>query len=48
MIQHLEHDNQINTTKKKKYVIPKEFIFDEARELFINPKIDDANTYDVF
>lgn len=48
VIQHLEHDNQINTTKKKKYVIPKEFIYDEARELFLNPKIEDAANYEVF
>lgn len=48
VIKHLEHENKYNTTKKQKYNIPKDFIYEDARELFLNAKIEDANNFDVF
>lgn len=48
VLAHLESENQTNTTKKKKYNIPREFIFQDARELFLNAKIEDASNIEVF
>ena len=42
VLEHLESENNKNSTKKKKYNIPKEFKFEDARELFHNAKIDDG------
>ena len=47
VLKHLESENLANSTKKKKFNVPREFIYEEARELFLNPKIDDGSKIEV-
>ena len=43
---HLLADNE-TSNRKKKYVVPKDFFYEDARELFLNPTVDEPSKFDV-
>lgn len=47
VIKHLESEN-LNPKRKKKFNIPKDFCFEDARDLFANAVVDDPDNIKVF
>lgn len=47
VIKHLENENNSGSNKKKKFNIPKEFNYIGAREMFLNPLVEDPDKIDV-
>lgn len=46
VIEHINKDNE-NDKKKKRYIIPDPFLYEDSRELFMNPEVNKASEIDV-